>query len=259
MLKLSTDIRYLKGIGEKRAELFNKLGVFNIGDLIRFLPRAYEDRTDVREICDIEEGESVCVRASLAGGVRSFRARTGSKVVQTRVSDGTGILNLTWFNAPYVVNALSKGEYFTFFGKVSRKGMIFEMINPIIEPETKLGEKTGKIIPVYPCTKGLTQQNIRGAVESALKNLEEPVADIIPDYIREKYSLQDAYRAIRMMHFPGEFNAFEEAHRTLAFEEFLVLQTGVASSKRYRSGKIAPRISNVKCIVISELSPIVME
>ena len=248
MLKLSTDIRYLKGIGEKRAELFNKLGVFNIGDLIRFLPRGYEDRTDIREICDIEEGESVCVRASLAGGVRSFRARTGSKVVQTRVSDGTGILNLTWFNAPYVVNALSKGEYFTFFGKVSRKGMIFEMINPIIEPETKLGEKTGKIIPVYSCTKGLTQQNIRGAVESALKNLEEPVADIIPDYIREKYSLQDADKAIRMMHFPGEFNAFEEAHRTLAFEEFLVLQTGVASSKRYRSGKIAPQISNVKCI-----------
>ncbi len=248
MLKLDTDIRYLKGIGEKRAELFNKLGVFNIGDLIRFLPRAYEDRTDIREICDIEEGESVCVRASLAGGVRSFRARTGSKVVQTRVSDGTGVLNLTWFNAPYVVDSLSKSEYFTFFGKASRKGMIFEMINPIIEPETKMGEKTGKIIPIYPCTKGLTQQNIRVAIDAALKNLEEPIADIIPDYIREKYLLLSADKAIRTMHAPEEFGAFEDARKTLAFEEFLVLQTGVASSKRYRNGKKAPKISDVKCI-----------
>ena len=118
MIDLKTDIRYLKGIGEKRAELFNKLGVFNVEDLLRYLPRAYEDRTDVRDICDVQEGESVCIRASLAGGIRAFRARTGARVIQTRVSDGTGIMNLTWFNAPYVQNVLHGSEYFTFFGKV---------------------------------------------------------------------------------------------------------------------------------------------
>ncbi|MDO5311532.1 MAG: DNA helicase RecG, partial [Clostridia bacterium] len=106
MITQTTDIRYLKGIGEKRAELFNKLGVFSVGDLLRCLPRGYEDRTDIRDICDAEEGESVCVRASLASGIRSFRARTGARVIQARASDGTGIINLTWFNAPYVEKTL---------------------------------------------------------------------------------------------------------------------------------------------------------
>ncbi len=248
MVTLSTDIRYLKGIGEKRAELFNKLGVFNVEELLRYLPRAYEDRTDIREISDLQEGESVCVRASLAGGIRSFRARTGSRVIQTRVSDGTGILNLTWFNAPYVKNVLDSGEYFTFFGKVNQRGMIFEMINPLIESEGKEGLKTGKIVPIYPCTKGLTQQNIRGAVAEALNNLSDDIEDIIPERIRKKYLLMTAEQAIRIIHNPESFDDFEEARRILAFEEFLVLQAGVASAKMNKSDKIAPSIQNVKCI-----------
>lgn len=248
MVSLSTDIRYLKGIGTKRAELFNKLGVFNIEDLLRYLPRAYEDRTDVREICDIQEGESVCVRASVAGGVRSFRARTGARVIQTRVSDGTGILNMTWFNAPYVQKALSSGEIFTFFGKVNRRGMIFEMINPLIEAESKEGSKTGKIVPIYPCTKGLNQQNIRGAIQTALDNLEDSIKDIIPEKTRKKNCLLTAEAAIRTIHAPQSFDDFEEARRTLAFEEFLVLQTGVSSVNRHKREGGAPRIVDVKCI-----------
>ncbi len=248
MVTLNTDIRYLKGIGTKRAELFNKLGVFSIGDLLRYLPRAYEDRTDIREICDIQEDESVCVRASLAGGVRSFRARTGARVIQARVSDGTGILNLTWFNAPYVQKALSGGDTYTFFGKVNRRGTIFEMINPLIEAEGREGEKTGKIVPIYPCTKGLTQQNIRGAVKYALENLDGDITDIIPERIRNKYYLMAAEKAIRTIHQPEGFDDFEDARRTLAFEEFLVLQTGVASAKMYKGERTAPCISDVKCI-----------
>lgn len=248
MIRQDTDIRYLKGIGEKRAELFNKLGVFNIGDLLRFLPRGYEDRTDIRDICDTEDGESVCIRGSLAGGIRSFRARTGSRVIQTRVSDGTGVMNLTWFNAPYVEKALRGEESFTFFGKVSKRGTMLEMINPIMEGESAAGQKMGKIVPIYPCTAGLTQQNIRGAVNAALNALEEPVSDIIPDSIRKKYMLLDADDAIRKIHQPQDFDSFDLARRSLAFEEFLILQAGVASAKQYNKEKIAPKISDVKCI-----------
>ena len=248
MIDLKTDIRYLKGIGEKRAELFNKLGVFNVEDLLRYLPRAYEDRTDVRDICDVQEGESVCIRASLAGGIRAFRARTGARVIQTRVSDGTGIMNLTWFNAPYVQNVLHGSEYFTFFGKVSRRGMIFEMTNPLIESEGKEGVKTGKIVPIYPCTKGLTQQNIRGAVESAMGGLGEKIPDIVPDGVRRKNMLMSADEAIRIIHNPESFDDFENARKSLAFEEFLVLQTGVGSVKMFKRDRKAPQIADVKCI-----------
>lgn len=249
MINQSTDIRYLKGIGEKRAELFNKLGVFSVGDLVRYYPRAYEDRSDIRHICDVEEGESVCVRAVLAGGIRSFRARNGKTVVQTRVSDGTGILNLTWFNAPYVAKALQGAQSFCFFGKVSRKGAtLLEMINPIVENESKLGEKTGRIMPIYPCTAGLTQQNIRGAVKSALENLQDPIADIIPVDVIKDNKLMPADAAIRTIHMPESMEDFETARQTLAFEEFLVLQAGVASAKKLNKIENAPQINDVKCI-----------
>ncbi len=244
----NADIRYLKGIGEKRAELFNKLGVFTIGDLFRFLPRGYEDRTDIRRICDADEGESVCVRGSLASGIRSFKARTGSRVIQVRISDGTGLMNLTWFNAPYVEKALKSDVSFTFFGRITRRGMILEMINPIIEGESVSGDKMGKIVPIYPCTAGLTQHNIRSAVKSAFECTDGRIQDIIPEEIRNKYKLMNADHAIRTVHMPQSFDAFEEARRTLAFEEFLILQTGVATAKQYKNEKNAPMISDVKCI-----------
>lgn len=247
MLKLDTDIRFIKGIGEKRAELFNRLGVFSVADLLHYLPRGYEDRTDLRDICNTDDGESVCVRASLAEGIRSFRARTGSRVVQTSVTDGTGILKLTWFNAPYVEKTLRTDEKFTFFGKIIRRGMVPEMINPLIETENRAGEKMGRLVPVYPCTAGITQKNIRDAVAFALENSED-VPDIIPQCIRQEYMLMDKADALKKIHMPTEFDSFEEARRTLAFEEFLVLQAGVASAKQYRRGKSAPQISNVKCI-----------
>lgn len=248
MLMLSTDVRYLKGIGEKRAELFNKLGVFSIGDLLRYLPRGYENRTDVRDICDVEEGEALCVRGSLARGIRSFRARSGSKVTQTGVTDGTGIINLTWFNAPYVEKTLRGAESFTFFGKVNRRGTMFEMINPVIEAEGASSDKMGKILPIYPCTAGLTQNNIRSAVASARKGLGEKIKDVIPESIRDKYMLMSADEAISAIHSPESFEKFENARRTLAFEEFLTLQAGIGAVKRYSKRCDAPQISDVKCI-----------
>ncbi len=244
----NTDIRYLKGIGEKRAELFNKLGVFTMGDLLRFLPRGYEDRTDIRRICDADEGESICVRGSLASGIRSFRARTGSRVIQVRVSDGTGLINLTWFNAPYVEKALKSDISFTFFGRVTRRGMMLEMINPIIEGESISGNKMGKIVPIYPCTKGLTQHNIRAAVMCALDGARGKIRDIIPEKIRDKYMLLTAEEAICAVHMPESFDNFEGARRTLAFEEFLILQTGVATAKQYKNVRNAHHILDVKCI-----------
>ncbi len=249
VLALNSDIRYIRGIGEKRAELFNKLGVFCVEDLLRYLPRGYEDRTDTREICDLNEGESVCVRGSLARGIRKFRARTGSVVVQTAVSDGTGILNLTWFNASYVEKALRADESFTFFGRVNRRGSIFEMVNPVIEAEKASGDKMGRILPIYPCTAGLTQQSIRNAVENALECGKQYIKDIIPSDIMKKYKLMPSAEAIEAMHRPKSFDMFEEARKTLAFEEFLILQTGVATVRQYKNAKTAPKIDDVKCIV----------
>lgn len=247
-MKLNDSIRYLKGIGEKRAELFHKLGVFSIRDLLYHLPRGYEDRTDVSPVADLREGESVCVRVSPAGGIRSFRAKNGARVTQVHMSDGTGLIAITWFNAPYIEKLLRSAEEFILFGKVEMKGRFPAMINPVIEKGDKVGNTTGKIMPIYPCTAGLTQRNIRESVQNALQVLEESIPDVIPAQIREMYSLMTIDDAIQKIHQPDDFSSFEDARRRLAFEEFFVLQIGIGMVKQQKKRGTAPFFSDVKCI-----------
>ncbi len=247
-MKRTDSIRYLKGIGEKRAELFQKLGVFTIEDLLYHLPRGYEDRTDIRDIADLAEGESVCVRVSLAGGVRSFRARTGARVIQTRMSDGSGVMTVTWFNAPYIEKQLRGDGEWVLFGKVSFRGRIPEMINPVMEDTQRMGNTTGKIMPVYPCTAGLNQRNIREAVQNALASLEEPLPDILPEPIRKAYGLMNLSEAIDKVHMPEDFDTFQDARRRLAFEEFFIMQMGIGLAGQQRKKGKAPQFSDVKCI-----------
>ena len=247
-MKRKDSIRYLKGIGEKRAELFHKLGIFTLEDLLYYLPRGYEDRTDIREIADLQEGESVCVRVSPAGGIRSFRARTGARVSQVSMTDGTGVLKVTWFNAPYVEKQLKDGEEWILFGKVAFRGRMPEMINPVMEDAGKAGSKTGKIMPIYPCTAGLTQRNIREAVQTGLKMLEEPLEEVLPEAVRKAYGLMDIARAMYQVHQPETFADFEEARRRLAFEEFFIMQMGIGMvGQERKKGKVA-QFSDVKCI-----------
>ncbi len=247
-MKLTDSIRYLKGIGEKRAELFQKLGVFTICDLLYHLPRGYEDRTNLREVATLQEGESVCVRVSLVGGIRSFRAKTGARVTQVHMSDGTGVLVVTWFNAPYIEKTLRSAEEFILFGKVGFRGRMPEMVNPVVETQERAGNTTGKIVPIYPCTAGLNQRNIRESVQRALESLTEPIPDILPVSIREMFCMPTAEQAIHQIHQPDDFDCFEDARRRLAFEEFFVLQVGIGMAKKQRSQGKAPIFSNVKCI-----------
>lgn len=247
-MKLTDNIRYLKGIGEKRAELFNKLGVLTIRDLLYHLPRGYEDRTSIRSIADLVEGENVCVRVSPASGIRSFRARTGARVTQIFMSDGTGVMNVTWFNSPYIQKTLHESQEFILYGKVSFRGRNPEMINPVTETEQKAGNSTGKIVPIYPCTNGLTQRNIREAVQNALAVLDEPIPDILPTEIREMYCMPTAQDAMYAIHNPDCFDTFEDARRRLAFEEFFILQMGIAMAKVKKNVGIAPQFNDIKCI-----------
>ncbi len=247
-MKLNDNIRYLKGIGEKRAELFHKLGVFTIRDLLYHLPRGYEDRSNVCAVADLKEGDHVCVRVFPAGGVRSFKARTGARVTQVHMSDGTGLLAVTWFNSSYIEKMLRSSDEFVLFGKVEFRGRFPGMINPVIEKGEKAGNTTGKIIPVYPCTAGLTQRNIRESVQAAIETLSETMPENLPENIRTMYSLLPVNEAIRQIHLPADFSSFEEARRRLAFEEFFVLQIGIGMSKSQRTYGKAPVLSNVKCI-----------
>ena len=246
-MKLNDSIKFVKGIGEARAKLFEKLGVFSVADMLFHLPRALEDRSEIKTIAELIDGETVCVRAALASGVRTYRARNRVTVTQATVSDGESLMKVTWFNAPFIANTLKSGGEFTFYGKASWRGNVFEMINPVTESEQGI-KKTGRIMPIYPTTSGLGQTNLRNAAENILNNLEEIPTDIIPPQIAKEYAPMPFFDALKSLHMPNSAAEFEEARRRLAFEELLVLQTGIRIISDERKNYTATPIKNVKCI-----------
>lgn len=246
-MKLNDNIKYVKGIGEARAGLFAKLGIFTVSDLLFHLPRSLEDRSEVKAISNLMDGESVCVRAALASGVKTYRARSRVTVTQATVSDGESLMKVTWFNSPYIANTLKSGGEFTFFGKAIYRGQYFEMINPVTESESGI-KKTGKILPIYPSTAGLGQTNIRNAAENILNSLSELPKDILPPSVLEENNLMPLFPALKNLHCPKSAEDFEEARRRLAFEELFVLQTGIRILGDERKSYTATPVKNVKCI-----------
>ena len=166
MAELSTNVRYIKGIGETRAKALEKLGITTLRDLISYFPRSYEDRTLTRPIRDLTEGENVCVRAMIAADPTAHRIPGGRTIVRTRAVDETGVLDIVFFNQEYRKNSLHRGEIYIFYGKVEGQRR-HQLVNPLLEPEGHR-QLTGRIMPIYPLTAGISQLMLTQAVRQGL-------------------------------------------------------------------------------------------
>ena len=149
MADLNTEVRYLKGIGEKKAQALAKLGVFSLRDLVSFFPRKYEDRSMVKPIALTCDGESVCVEAMVAVTPRLARIRRGLDLVKLRAVDDSGSIDITFFNQPYARDNLRRGESYVFFGRIEASGPRRSMVNPAYEKADGPRKVTGKILPIY--------------------------------------------------------------------------------------------------------------
>ena len=251
-MKMEDSVQFVRGVGEKRAKTFEKLGIKTVSDLLYHLPRDYEDRSDIKNICDLIDGEKVCVLGRITALPRSFRSKNGLMVTQATVSDGTGIMKITWFNAKYIENQLRGDREFVFFGEATYRGRNAEMVNPVVEKYDGGGKKTGRIVPIYPLSAGISQYMLRSAIENAIENLEDKIPNTVPEKIAKKCALLDTEKAMREIHFPEDFDSFKRAKYSLAFEELLVMQTGIQILKGDRKKYTAEPFSDVKCI--SELA-----
>lgn len=246
-MKLNDNIKYIKGVGEARAKLFNRLGIFTVRDLLYHLPRTFEDRSQIKSISELIDGETVCVCGTPSREIKTYRTKGRLSVTQTTISDGTDSMHIVWFNSPYIVSTLSGATEFTFYGKVTYKGNKFEMVNPVVEVSSGINKKTGKIIPIYPSTSGLMQHYIRTTIENAFFNLEDEIPDVFPQSILAEYDLLPIMSALKKIHTPSSFEEFENARRRLAFEEFFIMQAGILSVRDERLKYSAHPIKNVKC------------
>ena len=136
MTDYTKDIRSIRGIGEKRAQAFNRLGVFSLFDLISCFPRRYEDRSIVKAIADTAAGESVCISAVVSDEPRLHRIRRGMELVKFRAVDQSGVVDVTFFNQPYIRQQIHRGDELRFFGRIEMQGVRRSMTNPIFEPES---------------------------------------------------------------------------------------------------------------------------
>lgn len=223
MADLNTDVRYIKGIGEKKAQALNKLGVFSLYDLISYFPRKYEDRSVYKPIALTADGETVCVCALVADTPRLTRIRRGLDIVKLRAVDESGVLDVTFFNQSYAKDNLHRGESYIFYGKIEARGARRAMTNPIYEREDGAHSVTGRIIPVYRVNAGLNQRTMLQSVRQGLDECGDLIEDVLPDVLRCRCKLVQARYAYENIHFPTDFGALELARQRFIFEEFFVL------------------------------------
>ena len=234
MATLNTDIRYIKGVGEARAKSLAKLGITDLRSLLSYFPRAYDDRRAYKKIADLIPGENACVCAVIAGEPRLSRIRKGLDLVKLRAVDETGALELTYFNQSYLKNTFHTGDAYVFFGRAEGTPSRPQMTNPLFEREGA-HQITGRIMPIYPLTAGVSQSMLYKAVEQGLAACVDELPDILPENVRLVYQLCHTRFAYENIHFPTDDEALSAARRRLAFEELFLLALGLKLLRERRT------------------------
>ena len=238
MIDLKQSVQFIKGVGPSRVKLLNILGIYTIEDLISYYPRTYEDRTKITKIAELQDGQSAMIEAVTTSGASTARLRRNMTITKVIVEDDTGRALISWFNQDYVKTRIHAKEKYRFFGRVSKKSGITEFNSPVFDAENE-HKNTGKIVPVYPTTKGLNQTSIRQAIENALAFVNEKLEESLPEYIVKQYNLMSLEDATKQIHFPSNMEKFTLARKRLAFEELLTFQLALLSLKTQYDNEIS--------------------
>lgn len=228
---LAQPVSSLKGVGPKIAEKLHKIGAETIRDLLYVFPRRYDDYTLLKPISKLVYGEQVTIIGTV-WETRSRRTRTNQTLIESIVSDGTGTIQATWFNQPWLLNQLPAGMKIVLSGKVD----LFLGRLVFNSPEWEALEleplRTRRIVPVYPLTEGLNAAKMREIMGRAVKDWSPRIPDPLPVEMRKRRNLYSLAYALQQMHFPDSQEALRLARRRLAFDELLFLQLGVQRQRR---------------------------
>ncbi len=224
------DIKKLKGVGDKKAILLNKLNIFTIGDLITFYPRTYLNYGEIINLCDITPSDNLCsVKGCLKFDVLAYN--NGERIIsKAKIYDDTGSLKLIFFNNPYIKSMLKIDTEYVFCGKVNNQNGQLTMVSP----EFTTVDKFIKLKPIYNCTNGLTSKQIHAFVKNAILMLPKEIKEPIPKFIIDKYDIKTLQFALQNIHNPKDETSLQEAQKRLIFEELLVLFLGLKILKNYR-------------------------
>ena len=228
---LETEVQYVKGVGTKLAQVLSKLNIYTLGDLLFHLPRRYEDRRHFRKIAHARAGEAITVSGKLVT-VDNVKVRNLT-LTKAYLDDGSGVLELVWYNQPYMKDTLNKlrNSQIVAYGIIKESPYGLQMETPEWEdlpdgadPDSLLS--VNRIVPIYPLTEGIRQKRMRQIIWNAVQ-YAYLAPEILPRSVRERLGLMPIQQAIAQIHFPDSEQAIDPARQRLVFEEFFLMQLGV--------------------------------
>jgi len=256
-MTLDTPLQTLPGVGETRAKSLRRLGLETAKDLLNYYPRAYGDRSKHCLIAEASAEEPCCVFAMVTESPRTSYIRQGLSLTKCRIADNSGQAEVTFFNQDYVRQALERGKNYIFYGRVEGWGKRRQLVNPFFEPEGKT-RFTGRIMPVYPLTAGVSNNLLAGLALRCLEGCASLAPDQLPASLRLAHSLAAEEFALQNIHFPKDFESLELARRRLAFEELFTLSCGMAFLRRRRGnaeGRVFPHRKLEEFLQLLPFSP----
>lgn len=253
-MKLSDSIQYVKGVGPKKKVELNRLGIKTVYDLLTYYPRTYEDQSVLTKIADLKAGCQSTVAGVIVNVSDRQGGRRGMTIITALIGDGSGFLQITWFNQKYLKKQLKPGSRVFVTGKVSYayggRGQFamsqlasFQILGEADEAETLTG-----IMPVYGATEKLNQKFFRKIIKELFAS-ELEVEEIIAEPIKVKYNLLNRFEALKNIHFPENFTELKIARARLAFEELYMIQCGLLLLKK----RVQEKKSGVRHLADSNL------
>jgi ATP-dependent DNA helicase RecG len=232
----SIEVQFVKGVGPRRARILHSLGVDTVMDLLRYYPRRYRDRRQVRLVSQLQDGQEETVRGKvLACGLK--RLSRGITLFQIAVGDESGVVYGTWFNQPYMQSRFATGQEVILSGKVRHISQ-WQILSPeyeILNEEGTTLLNTGRIVPVYALREGLNQRSLRKIIYDCLNKYAGSAPEILCPEIREELRFDSPREALYNIHFPETPAALERARRRLVFDEFFLTQMAVVLKKKQLS------------------------
>lgn len=241
-LALSSSVQYIPRVGPKMAKKLDILGIKTVEDLLYYIPFRYNDYSLVSPIGRVQPGETVTIRGEVISIKNAF-TKTGKKLQQAKISDESGTLDVIWFNQMYLTRIIKPGQTLSLSGKVDWFGRSLVMISPEYERYTEQSLHTGRLVPVYSETEGLSSKWLRGRIAYAIDQCIDQIEDYIPRSIHEYPGLQSA---IKTIHFPGNQREASLARKRLAFDElFLLMMRAKREKQKWQTTKKAHTLNVV--------------
>jgi len=235
---LQTPLSQISFVEKNYLKKLDHLGLETVRDFLYFFPARYDDFSLAKKISELKIGEV----ATIEGKVKSIQnIRTWKKrmtITEASIEDSSGPMRIVWFNQSFILSNIKEGGTYRFSGKLSSDGKGLHLSNPAYETANRTPTNTGRLVPVYTETRGITSKWLRWKMSQLLKNYLNNIAEIIPNAILKRQKLIGIQKAIRELHFPESLESLNLAQKRIAFEEmFLIQLNAVRARKNWEESK----------------------